>query len=70
MELPLVWQAGGDLLRGFLSSSQQVSNDWPQYEDQNTTGIMELASSKLSLSDPIASSNGRVGYQGGPWPHI
>jgi hypothetical protein len=68
MELPLVWQAGGDSLRGFLSSSRQVSNGWPWYQDQSITGIMELVSGKLSSNGPNASNAGRVGYRGGPLP--
>jgi hypothetical protein len=68
MELPLVWWAGGDLLRGFLGSSRQVSNNWPRCEDQNIAGSTELASGKLSLSDPSTSSADRGEYLGGPSP--
>jgi hypothetical protein len=42
--------------RGFLSSSWQVSDDWPWCEDQSIAGSTELASSKLLLSDPSTSS--------------
>jgi hypothetical protein len=64
-----VWQAGGDLLRGFLGSSQQVSDDWPWCEDQRIAGSTELVSSKLLLSDPSASSADRGECLGGPLPH-
>jgi hypothetical protein len=66
MELPLVWWAGGDSLRGFLSNSRQVSDGWPQYEDQSIAGSAELVNGKLLLSGPSASSTGKEGYQGGP----
>jgi hypothetical protein len=66
MELPLVWWAGGDLPRGFLGSSWQVSSDWPQCEDQSITDSTELVNGKLSLSDPSASSADRGECLGGP----